>query len=78
MYLNDILIYTKNAGQGRMKAVQWILRELWKYGLFANLKKCHFHQEEICFLGYVVSRQKIRMEKEKIDVVKAWPEPKSV
>ena len=61
-----------------MEAVWWVLRELRKYGLFANLKKCHFHQEEVCFLGYVVSSQRISMEEERIDAVKAWPEPKSV
>ena len=43
VYLNDILIYTKDAGQGHVEAVRWVLGELQKYGLFANLKKCHFH-----------------------------------
>ena len=46
--------------------------------MFANLKKYRFQQEEIRFLGYVVSSQEILMEEEKIDAVKAWPEPKSV
>ena len=61
-----------------MEAVRWVLGELRKYGLFANLKKCRFHQEEVRFLGYVVSSQGIRMEEERIDAVKAWPEPKSI
>ena len=78
MYLVDILIYTKDAGQGHVEAVQWVLEEFRKHGLFANLKKCRFHQEEVRFLGYVVSSQRIRIEEEKIDAVKAWPEPKSV
>ena len=78
VYLDNILIYTKNAGQGHMEAVWWILRKLRTYGLFANLKNCHFDQEEVRFLGYVVSSQVIRMKKERIDVVKAWPEPKLV
>ena len=78
MYLEDIMIYTEDADQGHVEAVQWVLAELLKYGLFANLKKCHFHQEEVCFLGYVVSSQEIRTEEEKIDAVKAWPKLKSV
>ena len=57
MYLNDILIYTENAGQGYMEAVQWVSGEFRKHGLFANLKNCSFHQEEVRFLGYVVSSQ---------------------
>ena len=78
LYLDDILIYTKDAGQGYVKAVQWVLGELWKHGLFANLKKCRFYQEEARFLGYVVSSQGIRIEEKRIEAVKAWPEPKSV
>ena len=77
MYLDDILIYTKNAGHSHVEAVRWVFGELRKYGLFANLKKCHFHQEEVHFFGYVVSSQKIRMEEERIDAVRAWPELKS-
>ena len=54
VYLDDILIYTKDAGQGHVEAVWWVLGEFRKHGLFANLKKCRFHQEEVCFLGYVI------------------------
>ena len=78
MYLDDILIYTEDAGQVHVEAVRWVLGELRKHGLFANLKKCRFHQEEVRFLGYVVSSQGIRMEEERIDAVKAWPEPKLI
>ena len=78
VYLNDILIYTEDAGQGHVEAVRWVLGELRKHGLFANLKKCHFHQEEVHFLGYVVFSQGICIEEEKINAIKAWPEPKWV
>ena len=43
VYLDNILIYIKDASQGHVEAVSWILEELRKYGLFANLKKCCFH-----------------------------------
>ena len=78
VYLDDILIYTEDASQVHVEVVWWVLGELRKHNLFANLKKCHFHQEEVRFLGYVVSSQGIRMEEERIDAVKAWPEPKSI
>ena len=55
VYLDDILIYTEDAGQGYVEAVRWVLRELRKHGLFANLKKCCFHQKEVYFLGYIIS-----------------------
>ena len=78
VYLDDILIYTKDQGQGHVEAMQWVLDCLWQNSLFANLKKCCFHRDEVRFLGYVVSAQGIRMEDKQIEAVKNCPEPKSV
>ena len=55
IYLDDILIYTKDQRRGHVKAVQWVLDILRKNGLFANLKKCQFYKNEVQFLGYIVS-----------------------
>ena len=54
VYLDDILIYTKNLGQGYIEAVRWVLDVLKRHGFFANLKKCQFHKNKVCFLGYIV------------------------
>ena len=70
VYLDDILIYTEDLSQPHVDTVRWVLDQLRKYFLFANLKKCRFHQDEICFLGYVVSSKGISIEAEKIEVVK--------
>ena len=43
-----------------------------------NLKKCCFHQDEVCFLGYEVSSKGINIEAEQIEVVRKWLEPKLV
>ena len=72
VYLDDILIYTEEKGQGHIEAVQWVLEFLRKNGLFANLKKCRFHQDEVCFLRYVVSAQKVPMEDKRIEAVRNW------
>ncbi len=55
MYLDDILIYTEDPGQPHVEVVQWVLKQLQKYGLYANLKKCRFYKDEIRFLGFIVS-----------------------
>ena len=78
VYLDDILIYTEDESEGHVQAVQWVLNQLRKFLLYANLKKCWFHQEEVWFLGYIVSLQGICMEDEKIRAVEQWLEPKSV
>ena len=43
VYLDDILIYTKDPGQPHVEAVRWVLDQLRKYSLFTNRKKCHFY-----------------------------------
>ena len=78
IYLDDILIYTEDPRQPHVEAVCWVLNQLRKHSLFANLKKCRFYQDEVRFLGYIVLSKKISMEAEKIKVMKDWPEPKSV
>ena len=78
MYLDDILIYTKDLGQGHVEAVWWVLNLPRKNGLFANLKKCQFYKKKLQFLGYVVSSQNIRMEDEKIKIIRNSLQPKSM
>ena len=78
VYLDDILIYTKDDGDGHVAAVRWVLEQLRKFSLYANLKKCRFHQDEVWFLGYVVSSKSIRMEGKQVEAIKQWPEPQSV
>ena len=78
VYLNDILIYTKDPAKGHVKAVWWVLEVLKKYGFYAILKKYCFYQNKVRFLGFIVSTDGIRMEEEGIDTVKKWPEPELV
>ena len=46
--------------------------------LYANLKKYTFCIEKIVFFGYVVTAQDIKMDEEKIKVIRDWPTLKSV
>ena len=78
VYLDDIFIYIENQSQSYVKAMRWVLDLLRKNGLFANLKKYWFHKDKIRFLGYVVSSEGIQIEDKRIEIVRNWPEPKSV
>ena len=73
-YLDDILIYTEKKGKEYVEVVQWVFEQLQKHLLYANLKKCQFHQEEGRFLGYIVSHQGIQMEEKWIKAIHDWPE----
>ena len=47
-----------------------MLEQLQKHLLYANLKKCRFHQEEVRFQGYIVFYPSIRIEEKQIKVVR--------
>ena len=78
MYLDDILIYTDDHRDGHVTTVWWVLEQLRKFLLFANLKKCRFHRKKVWFLSYVVASKGIYIENKKIEAVKQWLEPQSV
>ena len=54
VYLDDIFIYIEDPGQRHIEAVRWVLDVLRRHRLFVNLKKYQFHNDEVCFLGYIV------------------------
>ena len=70
VYLNDILIYTKDDGNGHVVTVWWVLKEFKKFSLYTNLNKCWFHQNKIQFLGYMVFLEGICIEDKLIKAIK--------
>ena len=77
IYLDDILIYTNDP-----KRVIWKpFDEFWKSSkiwTLCNSKKCHFYQDKVRLLDFIIFKNRIRMEKKRINAVKKWPEQKSV
>lgn len=69
LYLNDILIYSKDPGKQHKKAVCWVIDQLQKYSLFASLKKCCFYQDKIQFFEFIVFVQGIQIEEKNIEAV---------
>lgn len=69
-YVNDILIYTENAGQLHVNAVRCVRDELSWHSFFANLKKSRFQQNEFRFLEFMIVAQSISMEEKRIETIK--------
>lgn len=74
VYLDDILIYSKNLEQHRQH-VKMVLQALREAKLLVNPAKSEFKKEEVHYLGYVVSAGKIQMEDSKVSAVRDWPTP---
>jgi hypothetical protein len=77
VYFDDILIYSKSHAEyiDHLCAVFDALRAAL---LFGNLVKCTFCTDQVGFLGYVVTPQRIKVDEAKIEAIKSWPTPKSV
>jgi hypothetical protein len=70
-YVNDILIFSKNMVDHE-RHVHLVLEKLWKVGLYAKLEKCRFHQFEVEFLGYIISRNGVCMDLHKVQTIMDW------
>jgi hypothetical protein len=60
-YIDEIFIFSKNM-EDHERHVCLVLEKLQKIGLYAKLEKCEFHQSKMEFLGYIISRDDIRMD----------------
>ena len=77
VYLDDILVFSKSKEE-HLEHLKLVLKTLQKEKLLINLKKCSFMKEEMVYLGFVISRDSLKMDSEKVQAIKNWPTPRSV
>ncbi|GJU80923.1 retrotransposon gag domain, retroviral aspartyl protease [Tanacetum coccineum] len=58
--------------------LEQVLKLLHDNRFFAKLLKCCFGQEQVVFLGHLISSKGVSVEEEKILAVKSWPIPSAV
>ena len=76
-YLYDILIYSKNLKEYHHQ-VQRVLKRLYDAGLYVQPEKYELNVTTTTFLGFVISRDGISMDTEKVQAVQNWERPKCV
>jgi len=76
-FINDILIGTKTE-ERHDKIVEKVLRRLEENDLYVKPEKCVWKVRKIGFLEVIIEPNRIEIEKEKVDGVLSWPEPKNV
>ena len=55
-----------------------VLITLQKEKLLINLKKCSFMKEELIYKGFVVSKEGLKMDPEKVQAIWNWPIPRNI
>lgn len=77
IYLDDILAYNLTKEEN-IATVNEIFEILDKWNLKVNIGKCKFFQNEVKFLGFIVSGTGIRSNPEKVEPIKKLTSPSSV
>ena len=65
VFIDDILVYSKDR-ENHDTHLQVVLESLRKKQLYAKLSKCEFWFNEVSFLGYIISKEGIRVDPKKI------------
>ena len=78
IYMDNLLIYTKGNLKDHEEVVKKVLQCLHKHDFFVKPEKCSFHCSEVDFLGMIVSRDGIHMDKSKIKAIQDWPIPTKI
>jgi len=76
-FVDNVLVRTETE-EGHNEIVEEVLRRLEENDLYVKPEKCVWKVRKIGFLGVVIGPSRIEMEKEKVDGVLSWPEPRNV
>jgi hypothetical protein len=77
VFFDDILIYSKTEAK-HCEHAKHILQVLRRNKIFAKLSKCVFGQQQIEYLGHIISAQGVSTGPNKIQAVKEWPIPTNI
>ena len=77
VFFDDIIIHSKTLEEHK-EHLRIIFQTLRENKLFINQKKSEFFLNEIQYLGHIISKDGIRMDPTKLDVIKDWPIPKNL
>ena len=76
VYFDDILIYSKTLHE-HVKHLKLVLITLRKEKLYANFNECSFFMEKVNFLGFIVGKNGVEVDEEKVKAIRDWPTPQN-
>ena len=77
VYLDNIIVFNKTKGD-YLEHLDLVLKMLQEEKLFINLEKSIFLQEELVYLGFIISRGIIKMDIDKLVAILSWPSPRNM
>ena len=76
-FIDNVLVGTETE-EGHNEIVEEILRRLEENDLYVKPEKCIWKAKKIGFLGMIIGPNGVKIEKEKVDGILSWPEPKNM
>ena len=76
VYIDNIIILGRDFAD-HISNLDRVFQYIQEAGLKLKPRKCAFLQDQVCYLGHVVSREGIATDPEKIKKVETWPVPTS-
>ena len=65
VFLDDILVYSRSPKE-HLQHLRLVFETLRSYRLFAKLKKCEFNRPALKYFGFIVGRDGLKPDPEKI------------
>ena len=77
VYLDDILVFNKTREE-HVRHLNLVMKKLHEEKLLIDLKKCFFMKKELIYLGFVISREGLKMDPEKLKAISDCSFPRNV
>ena len=78
IYLNNTLVYSSGTLDNYIKKVYEVLRWFNKKDLRFKPKNYHFHREKVQFLQYIIRRNRVYINPQKVTLIKKWLKPTNI
>jgi hypothetical protein len=77
VFIDDVLIYSKT-WEEHLSHIQQVFEILQHHKFKMKLSKCVFSQEQLSYLGHIISVNGVAIDRKKVADVQNWPRPTSV
>ncbi|XP_026450795.1 uncharacterized protein LOC113350907 [Papaver somniferum] len=77
VFFDDILVFSPIL-EDHINHLELTLSILRKHQLFANFSKCFFSQQELEYLGHIISAEGVKADPTKVSAMTTWPTPSTI
>uniref|UniRef100_A0A9J7ZJ87 Gypsy retrotransposon integrase-like protein 1 n=1 Tax=Cyprinus carpio carpio TaxID=630221 RepID=A0A9J7ZJ87_CYPCA len=77
IYLDDVVVFSPDF-DSHLHHLEQVFRKLHDHGLKLQPRKCKLFQQQVTYLGHVISNQGVATDPQKTAVVREWPIPQTI